>query len=109
MSNLPIIMGLRGQSSGEPRVQLAIYVADTRKDGRELLRDEFETWVGLIGRALCEMAGGCTRTTAQGLYVRQSDGQLMRETTAVPQGQRGAAQGHRGARPAAVGLGAIRP
>lgn len=62
-------------------IQLEIYVCDTTKDSEDVL--DYKTWVGLIARAVCETAGGCQVIPGDGYWVRQSDGQLMRDGLSV--------------------------
>lgn len=80
---LPITAALRARhfANGEETIQLEVYVCDKTKDGDSFL--DFETWVGLISRAVCELAGGCQVYRGEGYWVRESDGELCRDGLAT--------------------------
>jgi hypothetical protein len=83
---MPIVSGLGGEAfsawHGEP-VVFEVYVPNRTKNDDEVGAELHATWVGLIARAVCEVAGGCTETQGTGYWVRPNDGYLVRERTSV--------------------------
>ena len=67
-NELPIIRGLRLKPlhSGET-VKVEVTICDHTKNG-DLCAD-YLTWVGLVTKTLCDIAGGCTRVEGRGCYV----------------------------------------
>ena len=80
---LPIVSALRATSlfSDTETVTLEVILCDRTKNGDEVPAVDFATWTGLVARALCEIAGGCSSTPGTGYWVRRTDGQLLRDDT----------------------------
>ena len=84
LSHLPIVSALRAfPLVGEDSLTLEVFVPNTTVDGDTIVPELHATWVGLIARALCEVAGGCTETSGTGYWVNPDDGKLTRESTVV--------------------------
>lgn len=78
----PVVEGLKAKAFfASEAVCFEVFVASRTKNGDAC--GNWETWVGLVARALCEVGGGCTRVNAEGYWVSPEDGLLVRETTAV--------------------------
>jgi hypothetical protein len=82
-TEMPIIFGLKAKhlSDGEETYNLEVYVCDHTKADEEV--QDYKTWVSLISRAVCEIAGGCQVIPGEGLWIREIDGELMHDRLTV--------------------------